>query len=438
MIETLTQNSSVAYKEHVLPQRTEVIARLWQDALTTIEVSSLLDDVVKLLVDTLDVECCYVLDLQPDGMTLKFRSGIGCRTYRQQTGTDTAVSNSLEAYALLTKEPVMTEDLRADPRVRGAMLAYEPALVSGLCVLIDSPRRPFGVLVAGNFDRHIFQPDDLDFLEEIAHVLALALVRRSADEAQATVEAQRQANAMKSAFLAMISHDLRTPLHHIKGYASALLRRRQEFEEAAIDDYLRIICDESDRLAAFVQDLLSTAQLESGSLQLEIESMQLDELLQATLKHWLRNESHQFILTLPDHVPPIPADARRIQQVLENLIANVVRHTPPETVTAITLEVTRSEVIVSFRDNGPGIEVEHLPFLFNSFYRAGASHDGGTGLGLYICKGIVEFHGGRIWVETTPRVGTTFRFSLPRRASAHRQPMHQASGTTRRPSHGSE
>jgi signal transduction histidine kinase len=315
----------------------------------------------------------------------------------------------------------MTEELRADARWSGTLLVYEPALVSGLCVLIDSPRRPFGVLVAGDFARRTFQPADLDFLEEIAHVLALALVRKSADEAQAGVEAQRQANEMKSAFLAMISHDLRTPLHHIKGYASALLRRRQEFEEAAIDDYLRIIADESDRLAAFVQDLLSTAQIESSSLPIELESVQIDELLQATIKHWLRNETHQFTVLIPEHVPPIPADPRRIQQVLENLMANVVHHTPAGTVTAITLEVTRSEVIVSMRDNGPGIAIEHLPFLFNSFYRAGSSNEGSTGLGLYICKGIIELHGGRIWVETTPGEGTTFRFSLPRRAPVHRQ-----------------
>lgn len=248
--------------------------------------------------------------------------------------------------------------------------------------------------------------------------------------ALAEAEVLRKIDLLKSEFIANVSHELRTPLHHIKGYASTLLRPRLPFDEQATQEYLRIISEESDKLERLIVDLLDTSHIETGTMKLDLDSVQMDELVQKVVRHWQETDGHHFEAVIPAIVPPIAADPYRLQQVLDNLLVNVVRHTPQGTSTIIGIEVSREELIVSVCDDGPGISPEHLPFVFDRFYQVDGQvyqRRRGNGLGLYICKAIIEQHGGRIWVEAMPGPGTTFRFSLPRRHSSARR--HQGSRT---------
>ncbi len=234
--------------------------------------------------------------------------------------------------------------------------------------------------------------------------------------AAAQEAALRDAERMRSQFMAAVSHELRTPLHHIKGYASTLLRPLVQFDDETTRDYLRIITEESNHLDRLINDLLDTAQIEMGNLKLEIESVQLDDLVTRAVERWQGVGDHSLTIEIPAIVPPVPADQHRVQQVVDNLIGNVVRHTPSGTVARISIEVTREELRLSVEDNGPGISSDHLAWLFEPFYQAAQSpRRGGTGLGLYICKGIAEQHGGRIWAELVPGAGACFKLSLPRR-----------------------
>jgi PAS domain S-box-containing protein len=238
--------------------------------------------------------------------------------------------------------------------------------------------------------------------------------------AQAEAEVLRATDRLKSEFIASISHELRTPLHHIKGYASTLLRLHLQFDPTTIQDYLHIITEESDKLERLIVDLLDTSRIETNSLTLDLESVQLDELIGKLIQRWQRADDHTFAVCMPHELPPVPADPYRIEQVLDNLLANVVRHTPAQTHTIVSVDVNREHLIVSVADQGPGIGAEHIPYLFDRFYQAEPQayrHRHGSGLGLFICKGIIEQHGGSIWVELAPDVGATFRFSLPRRRS---------------------
>lgn len=235
-------------------------------------------------------------------------------------------------------------------------------------------------------------------------------------QARAEAEVLRQTDRLKSEFIADISHELRTPLHHIKGYATTLLRPYLHFDEQTTREYLRIITEESDKLERLIVDLLDTSRIETGALRLELENVQLDDLLNKVARNWQGVGEHAFELALPPIVPPIAADPYRVQQVLDNLLSNVVRYTPPGTRTTLQIEVRRDELIVSVCDNGPGIDGAHLPHVFERFYQAEQSRQRrGNGLGLFICKGIIEGHGGRIWAEVVPSSGTVVRFSLPRR-----------------------
>jgi PAS domain S-box-containing protein len=244
--------------------------------------------------------------------------------------------------------------------------------------------------------------------------------------AQAEAEVLRKTDRLKSELIANVSHELRTPLHHIKGYASTLLRPGLHFDETTTKEYLRIITEESDKLERLIVDLLDTSRIESGAMSLDIDSVQLDEIVRKAVQRWQGVDSHAFGLSLPEIVPPIAADPYRIGQVLDNLLANVVQHTPSHSLTIVSIDVSREQLLVSVADQGPGIGVEHLPYLFDRFYQVDPQtyrRRRGSGLGLFICKGIIEQHGGAIWVELLPDAGTVFRFTLPRRRSPARPAM---------------
>jgi PAS domain S-box-containing protein len=243
---------------------------------------------------------------------------------------------------------------------------------------------------------------------------------RHAQEERAAANVLREMDRLKSEFIAHISHELRTPLHHVKGYAMTLLRHGPRLSPQDTQEALTIISDESDQLARLIDDLLNSSQIENGTLHLSFDTVYLDELVRSAIHRWQNVEGYTFKAICPAKVPPIPADRQRIQQVLDNLLTNVVRHTPLNTSTTVSIEVNRDHVVVSVSDQGPGVPEEHLPFLFDRFYQfpnsSGARR--GSGLGLFISKGIIEQHGGRIWFEVSKGPGTTVRFRLPRRRMA--------------------
>lgn len=252
---------------------------------------------------------------------------------------------------------------------------------------------------------------------------------RREQRAQAEAEVLRKTDRLKSELIANVSHELRTPLHHIKGYASTLLRPRVQFEPATVQEYLRIITEESDKLERLIVDLLDTSRIETGALSLDIDSVQLDEIIRSVVQRWQGIEAHTFGLCIPEIVPLVAADPYRIEQVLDNLLANVVTYTPSHTLTMVSIEVSREQLLVSVADQGPGIGAEHIPYLFDRFYQADPPvyrRRNGSGLGLYICKGIIEQHGGTIWVDLVPNGGTAFHFTLPRRRLPAKQAARSA------------
>jgi signal transduction histidine kinase len=235
------------------------------------------------------------------------------------------------------------------------------------------------------------------------------------------VKMLRELDQLKSELIANISHDLGTPLHLIRGCATTLLQGNASLDRATSRLYLDTIVEESDKLGRLIQDLLDASRIEHGTLRLRIGSVEFDRILEQAVRHWRAVGSHRFELHISDEVPPIPGDAHRLTQVVDNLLANAARYTAEQTLIEVELQVNPDALIFSIRDHGPGVSPEHLPHLFDRFYQAGSAaqrHDKGSGLGLFICKGIVDQHGGRIWAEPTPGSGLTFRVCLPRRYKA--------------------
>lgn len=235
-------------------------------------------------------------------------------------------------------------------------------------------------------------------------------------EARARIEALHHSEKMKTELLSMVSHELRSPLTVIKGFTTTLLRSHIRRDIKKQTEYLRAIDQASDRMTRMVGHLLDLSYLESGGFVLEKGTYHISEIIEsihAVLADIHTN--HEFEISISDDIPPVQADAMRIGQVLTNLIENAAKHSEKGTRIRIAARFSDDQVIVMVTDYGKGIPSESLNKVFDRFYRIKENdkQTAGLGLGLAICKAIIEKHGGRIWVESEVGKGSTFSFSLP-------------------------
>jgi signal transduction histidine kinase len=231
----------------------------------------------------------------------------------------------------------------------------------------------------------------------------------------------RQSDQAKTAFISDVSHELRTPLTVIKGTIETL-------EDGALDDleargpFLAAMNRETNRLIRLVNDLLVLTRADAGALNLQPRPMDLLELAAARCQYFAQIAgARQVRLRAVPAEPTQPActvlaDPDRLTQVLDNLLDNAVRYSPPGGEVLVTCTHTAERVLCQVSDSGPGIAAEHLPLIFERFYRADASRkrgQGGSGLGLAIVRGLVLAHGGQVSAASQPGQGTTITFWLP-------------------------
>jgi signal transduction histidine kinase len=232
----------------------------------------------------------------------------------------------------------------------------------------------------------------------------------------------RQSDQAKTAFIADVTHELRTPLTVIKGTVETL-------EDGALDDLdgrgplLISMHRETDRLIRLVNDLLVLTRVDLGALKLDLKLVDLEALAQARclyLAPLAANRQVQLDVGIEAPAPPAGCftrgDADRLAQIFDNLLDNAIRHAPQGSIVTVTLRSTGDEIQCAIRDDGPGIPAQHLPLIFERFYRVEASRDrhaGGSGLGLAIVKSLVLAHGGRIRADSVEGQGTKITFWLP-------------------------
>jgi len=282
--------------------------------------------------------------------------------------------------------------------------------ILGLPVILSDRR---GVLVFVRFGGPEFTTEEMPLAILASVQAARALDQKIIQENLTQLEHARHRAQLQDDFIATISHELHTPLGFIKGYTTSLLRSDTIWDTATQQEFLAIIDEESDHLLTLIDHMLDSARLQSGNMSMDFQPVRLDSLLRdVTLRVRGRHEGLEVVLDLT-RVPPIQADTVRLDQVLANLFDNALKYAPGTKIT-ISLRVKENWQIVTFADPGPGIPPEHIPFLFERFYRVpGQFSKTGTGLGLFICKQIVQAHHGRISVKTTPGKGTAFRIELP-------------------------
>jgi signal transduction histidine kinase/HAMP domain-containing protein len=229
---------------------------------------------------------------------------------------------------------------------------------------------------------------------------------------------QNEAEQMKKKLLAIVSHELRTPLTTIKGYATSLLETDVELDPAVQERFLMRIVEEGDRMADLVTNLLEMSQLEAGTLRLSPTLCHLDALLYPIVA----DEPPNILVHIPDDMPLLYVDRRRIEMVLRNLIENARRYAGPEAVIEIAADYQQEQadagLHLTVTDDGPGLPPHLTERIFDHFYQVDGSRErssGGVGLGLAICRGFVEAHGGRIWADNRAddKTGAVFHIWLP-------------------------
>ncbi|MBN1152125.1 MAG: PAS domain-containing protein [Dehalococcoidia bacterium] len=227
----------------------------------------------------------------------------------------------------------------------------------------------------------------------------------------------QQVNHIRSVLLALVSHELQTPISIIKAYASTLARADARWSEDVVREKLGAIEEESDRLSRLVSRLLYTTRLEASAVSLNLMLIDLTKESQRVAKRLAElDESHELLVSFPGDFPPVMGDPEKIVEVLTNLIENAMKFSPQGGTITVEGEVVDDEVQIHVGDQGIGISQTDQARIFERFYRvseSGTATVPGTGLGLHICRILVQAHGGRIWVESEPGEGSRFTFTLP-------------------------
>jgi signal transduction histidine kinase len=281
---------------------------------------------------------------------------------------------------------------------------------------ITAEGRRLGVLAVYAERAPIFVDDDLWLLELLADQIAVLLDVRALSVEASTLRSREEAARLKEEFLSAAAHDLRTPLTVVLGQAELLERRAARDPSAPVDSAgVSRIVREARRLRDLVSELLDAQRLEQGATVMDRRATDLREVLEAVALR-LRDHGLDVKVVQPDAALTASIDRPRMEQVLDNLVENAVKYTSSGQLPEIRLDSAGDEARLSVVDNGVGIPPDERERIFDRFYRASnvqSITDTGMGLGLYICRRIVEGHGGRIWVESTPGGGSTFIVAVP-------------------------
>jgi PAS domain S-box-containing protein len=228
---------------------------------------------------------------------------------------------------------------------------------------------------------------------------------------------RRRIDRARSDLISTVSHEIRSPLTSVKGFTSTMLAKWDRFNDEQKKLMLQTINYDADRVTRLLGDLLDVSRLEAGRLELKRQEVDVVALAtDAAMRLRLDAENHTIEVVFPEGFPKVTADPNRIEQVLMNLVENALKYAKQGRIT-VSGGSDQSMITVRVADEGEGIPPDHLPHIFTKFYRRGSGERrSGTGLGLYICRGIVEAHGGTLAVEKSDGSGTVFSFTLPRDA----------------------
>ena len=328
--------------------------------------------------------------------------------------------NSLSAQVFRSGEPFLSPDASLDPRIK-SQTARLWDLRSIIIVPLMAENKVIGVLRIGRHQANSYNKDHLRLATLISHQAAVIIANAHLYDSlrDAKIE-QERLNQVKNEFLSIVSHELRTPITTIKGFVKVVLQGEAGPLNSQQEKFLQIADQSTDRLTVLISDLLDISRIESGKLTVRMEQVDPKALIEEVVRN-IAGEAQKKGLTLkaelPAILPLINADRDRLRQVFDNLILNSIKFTPSGGRIDVAAVDKGDYLMFSVKDSGIGISSRDQQRIFEKFYQAetGTTRStAGAGLGLAIVKSIIEFHGGQIWVESEPGMGSTFTFLIPR------------------------
>jgi K+-sensing histidine kinase KdpD len=381
----------------------------------SLNLQQILDSALKKIINCTGLEASFVYINENDRLILKAQLGLARRIVEavpQEMARRGSIINRIFKQGL----PEIIEDLE---KYAGSDLAF---LIRGgyrsfAGLPLNTIGENIGVLGLTTSFAHYFSASNIELFTGIAREIAIGVRNAQLYEDASSAKALRELDAIRTEFLANVSHELRTPLAVIKGSANSLLQPDVIFDEQTRHDFLASIDRDADTLTRLVDDLLIMSRLEAEALEVKKKPHHLNEVIGA-IKDRLDNltAKHHLQIQIPDEIPKVSIDDSRIGEVLTNLVENAVKFSDDNTRITITARHHDQEVIVSVSDEGVGVPAQLHEKVFERFFQGEGRKAGrrkGTGLGLAICKGIVEAHGGNIWVESEIGKGAKFSFTLP-------------------------
>ena len=394
------------------------------------------------------------------------------KRYAPYTRTTTD-PNQLPVWCIEHREPVFINDVRAEygkyvsryeepaRQLEDGSLSREPKSIIYLPLLAKD--RVLGIITIQSFEANAYTEHHLNVLRSLASYTAIALdnaaayrqlneqeheIRRLLDVAEMARAEAVEADAAKSSFLSTVSHELRTPLTSVLGFAKIIRKRLEDRifplvpkddrkvvqTIQQVDENLKVVVSEGERLTKLIDDVLDLAKIEAGKLEWHMEPVTIGDIIDhatAATSSLFEQKGLRLIKDVAPDLPVITGDRDRLIQVVINLISNAVKFTDAGSVTCRAVG-RGGDLVVSIIDTGLGIAPADQPKVFERFKQVGdtlTDKPKGTGLGLPICREIVEHHAGKIWVQSAPGQGSTFSFSLPLPAGTARDnsPMELAS-----------
>lgn len=378
----------------------------------------------------------YLIIIVADDGKLRCRLHLGF-SEEEAAAMGPRIKNKTELMKAL-KDGNMFSSIKAPPTIKEAVIeifSTKHFIVAPVLAQTDM----LGILFAGNqSDTFVLTEGDEELIAILTDQIGQAVknarlfeqeyrsgqnleleVQNRTKQLSSALEEVKKISKVKSEFISAVSHELRTPLTSIKGYASILITGTVGKIPESVKERLKKINTHSDNLVKLINNLLDISRIESGRAELNFVNHDITSLIenvQDLLTPQIKQKNIQLVVRVNDNTPPLPIDVGQIERVFINLIGNAIKFTPEKGTITITAELEDKNVKISVSDTGTGIKKEHLPKLFDEFYRVDNEINQnvkGSGLGLPLAKKIVEAHHGEIWVTSQVNEGTTFYFTLP-------------------------
>jgi signal transduction histidine kinase/CheY-like chemotaxis protein len=359
-----------------------------------------------------------VMLYEPKGEVLRLEGAVGL-PQEVPLGYAVTANEGVVGHVLRCGQALLVEDVGRDARLMGLSLVRKNQYdnPSFLSVPIRAGGHTLGVL---NLSEKVggipFQSSDLEVAGLLCNQLAIALEKaRLFDEIQESYQRLQQVDRLKSEFINIAAHELRTPLSIILGYALML---REELQ-GSLQEHMAEIVDSSLQLSRLVDDMTNLRYLEAGEVPLVAHVLYLQEVIPAVVGRFdqmVQSKEQTVVSEISESLPSVMADREKVELILSNLLSNAHKFTPTGGVIRIRVQLLEAEVLIVVEDTGDGIPAEEWEHIFEPFYQVEDSlrrEHGGMGLGLSIARELVLLHGGRIWVESQVGQGSEFFFTLP-------------------------